>query len=79
VGRSRGRLPPHPRPFSAPRAQLQRQHALRQRRQRRRTCPSTQILYPNYPHLLSEEMLARISSNRDFNEQELWYLLFTLV
>jgi hypothetical protein len=38
-----------------------------------------QISYENFPYLFSEEIENRISMNKYFEEEELWYLLYSLV
>ena len=40
---------------------------------------SIQIDFNNYPYLLTEEIYNRRGKKSKFTEQELWYLLFSLV
>jgi serine/threonine protein kinase len=39
----------------------------------------TQIYYENYPYLFEEEIENRVSMDKHFEEEELWYLLYSLV
>ena len=37
-----------------------------------------EAIFPHYPHLLHTEIYSRLNNKTDFNEQELWHLLFAL-
>lgn len=52
---------------------------MRERGVGRGTCSRTQIYYPNYPYLLHEEIYDRSGKKGDFKEQEIWYLLLSLL
>jgi hypothetical protein len=59
-------------------AQLQQGRLLRTARHRRCYSPPIQIYYPSFPYLLTNEIHDRKGRQQFFNEQEMWYLLFSM-
>ena len=43
------------------------------------TIGTLKIYYENYPYLFEEELENRIQMNKHFEEEELWYLVYSLV
>jgi serine/threonine protein kinase len=60
-------------------AHVQQGGTVRERGVGRGSSPCTQIYYANYPYLLHEEIYDRSGKKGDFKEQEIWYLLLSLL
>ena len=51
---------------------------MRHSRHSQGTAPISKVFYENYPYLFQEEIENRIEMNKHFEEEELWYLLYSL-